>query len=98
LPCAYWPAFASGTANPGPFTAAGSPPILVVATTGDPATPYAEGVSLAKQLARGALLTNVGEQHTAYAYSTCVRTYADSYLTELTVPPVGARCDDEGSR
>jgi pimeloyl-ACP methyl ester carboxylesterase len=95
LACAYWPASASGTSNPGPFTAAGSPPILVVATTGDPATPYSEGVSLSKQLSRGVLLTNVGEQHTAYAYSACVRGYADAYLTDLTTPPVGARCADE---
>jgi pimeloyl-ACP methyl ester carboxylesterase len=95
LACAYWPASASGTGTRGPFTAPGSPPILVVATTGDPATPYSEGVSLAKQLSRGVLLTNVGEQHTAYPYSSCVRKYADSYLVSLEVPAVGSRCDDE---
>lgn len=97
LACAYWPAAASGKALPGPFTATGSPPILVVATTGDPATPYQEGVSLAHQLSRGVLLTNVGEQHTAYAYSACVRGYADRYLTDLTAPPAGTRCNDEAS-
>lgn len=95
LACAYWPASARATRDPGPFTAPGSPPILVVATTGDPATPYAEGKALAEQLSQGVLLTNVAEQHTAYMYSACVRRHVDAYLTDLTVPPAGARCDDE---
>ncbi len=41
----------------------GLPPILVVSTTNDPATPYQAGVDLAKQLG-GALLTFDGTQHT----------------------------------
>ena len=41
----------------------GLPPILVVSTTNDPATPYQAGVDLAKQLG-GALLTFEGTQHT----------------------------------
>lgn len=94
LPCAFWPADASGTGAPGPLTAAGAPPILVVATTGDPATPYSDGVSLAKQLSSGVLLTNVGQQHTAYGYSACVRKYADAYLINLANPGP-QRCDDE---
>ncbi|HEX7354209.1 MAG TPA: alpha/beta hydrolase [Mycobacteriales bacterium] len=94
LPCAYWPADASGTGAPGPLTAQGAPPILVVATTGDPATPYSDGVALAHQLTSGVLITNVGNQHTAYGYSACVRAYADAYLINLTNPGP-QRCDDE---
>lgn len=94
LACAYFPAADSGAAF-GPFTAAGSPPIVVVATTGDPATPYVQGVALAKELSRGVLVTNVGEQHTAYGYSACVRSVADAYLLNLTAPKAGTRCDDE---
>ncbi len=97
LACAYWPGGARAKADPGPFTASGAPPILVIATTGDPATPYDEGVALAKQLSSGTLLTNVGEQHTAYQFSACVRQYADRYLTDLVVPPPATRCDDEGA-
>src|SRR5919197_831705 len=37
LPCAYWPA--TGVRKPGRVSAKGSPPIVVVGTTGDPATP-----------------------------------------------------------
>jgi pimeloyl-ACP methyl ester carboxylesterase len=94
LPCAYWPADASGSGAPGPDTAVGAPPILVVATTGDPATPYSDGVALANQLSSGVLLTNVGQQHTAYGYSACVRTIADNYLI-TTTNPGPRRCDDE---
>ena len=90
LGCAVWPVPATG--HPGPIHAPGSPPIVVVGTTGDPATPYSEAVSLAQQLAHGVLLTRVGEGHTAYPYSSCIRTHVDSYLIDLTVPPAGTRC------
>ena len=53
--CAVWPA--PPTRTVGPVAAPGAPPILVVGTTGDPATPYAWAVSVAHQLARGVLLT-----------------------------------------
>jgi len=77
-----------------PLTAPGAPPILVVATTGDPATPYSEGAALAKGLTSGVLLTNVGEQHTAYGYSACTRKVADAYLIDLKVPAAGTRCSN----
>ncbi len=88
--CSVWPVPASGT--PRVLRAAGSPPIVVVATTGDPATPYEEGVALAGQLQHGVLLTRVGEGHTAYPYSSCIRSYVNAYLLSLRVPPSGLRC------
>ena len=90
LLCSVWPVAA--TAKPAPIAAVGAPPIVVVGSTGDPATPYSEAVALASQLRRGVLLTRVGEGHTAYAYSSCVRGYVDSYLLTLQVPPTGLRC------
>lgn len=90
LGCAVWPVPATG--RPAAIHAAGSPPIVVVGTTGDPATPYPEAQALASQLARGVLLTRVGEGHTAYPYSSCIRNYVDGYLVDLTVPPAGVRC------
>ena len=91
--CSVWPVPATG--RPRVLRAVGSPPIVVVATTGDPATPYAEGVALAGQLQHGVLLTRVGEGHTAYAYSSCIRSYVNSYLLDLTVPPPGVRCPSD---
>ena len=90
LGCAVWPVPATG--QPGPIRAAGSPPIVVVGTTGDPATPYEEAQSLASQLQHGVLLTRLGEGHTAYPYSSCIRKYVDDYLINLVAPPTGIRC------
>lgn len=90
LGCAVWPVAATG--RTAPIHATGSPPIVVVGTTGDPATPYEEAQSLASQLDHGVLLTRLGEGHTAYPYSSCIRNHVDAYLIDLTVPPAGIRC------
>jgi pimeloyl-ACP methyl ester carboxylesterase len=92
LPCAYWPA--RPVSKPAPVTAAGAPPILVVGTTGDPATPYEWAASLAGQLESGNLLTFEGDGHTAYGRDTCVTRAVDDYLLDLEVLPAGARCPD----
>jgi hypothetical protein len=73
-------------------TASGAPPILVVGTTGDPATPYAWAVSVAHELSRGVLLTRDGDDHVAYFYSACVRDDVESYLVNGTTPPTGTVC------
>ncbi len=77
-----------------PATASGSPPILVIGTTRDPATPYAWSVSLAAELSKGDLLTVEGSDHVSYFYSACVRADVQTYLLDLATPPVGATCDD----
>ncbi len=53
--CAVWPA--PPTRTVGPVAAPGSPPILVVGTTNDPATPYAWAMNVAHELNHGVLLT-----------------------------------------
>lgn len=88
--CAVWPVPASRT--PGPVRAAGTPPILVVGTTGDPATPYRWAVDLAGQLQHGVLLTRDGDDHVAYFSSACVRSAVAAYLVDGTVPAAGAVC------
>ena len=84
--CATWPARAQR--QPQEVTGEGAPPVVVVGTTGDPATPYAWAVSLADQLASGVLLTARGEGHTVYSVDgpVCVVEALDAYLLELTVP------------
>ena len=52
------------------ITAPGAAPILVVGTTGDPATPYAWSEALADQLESGQLMTWKGNGHTAYGAPT----------------------------
>jgi pimeloyl-ACP methyl ester carboxylesterase len=90
LACSVWPVAADST--PHAITAAGSPPIVVVGSTGDSASPYADSQALAGQLQHGVLVTRVGEGHTGYRSSACVRSHVDSYLIDLTVPPDGVRC------
>lgn len=90
LACAYWPV--PPTDQPHPITAKGAPPIVVVGTTADPATPYAGAVALAHQLASGVLVTHVGVGHTAYVDSACVRNIVDAYLINLAVPSAGVVC------
>ena len=90
LMCALWPAPVTGKAAP--VNAPGSPPIVVIGTTGDPATPYEWSQALAKQLPQGRLVTHVGEGHTAYGEDSCVNNAADRYLIDLTEPAPGLRC------
>ena len=90
LTCAFWPVRAA--ADPGVIAAQGAPPILVVGTTGDPATPYEWAVNLARELASGVLLTREGEGHTAYGDSACIQDHVDRYLISLQVPPANTTC------
>ena len=60
---------------------------MVVGSTGDPVTPYAWAQALASQLAHGVLLTRIGDGHTAFGASTCIRTRVTSYFVGLAVPP-----------
>jgi len=75
------------------ITASGAAPILVVGTTGDPATPYAWSEALAEQLETGQLLTWKGNGHTAYGRSNdCVKNAVDTYLLNGTMPDKGLTC------
>ncbi len=88
--CAFWPV--PPTSTPHTVSAPGLPPVLVISSTGDPATPYQAGVDLAEQLG-GALLTFNGTQHTvAFQGEQCVDDYAAAYLVDLALPPPGASC------
>jgi pimeloyl-ACP methyl ester carboxylesterase len=93
LLCSVWPYPASD--HPHRITAPGSPPIVVVGSTGDPATPYAWAQALASQLSRGVLLTRVGEGHTGYISSQCVRDAVGAYLVDLKAPAPGTVCQSD---
>ncbi len=91
LSCSQWPVPSDGL--PAPVAAAGAAPILVVGTTGDPATPYAWAQGLAAQLDSGVLLTYEGTPHTAYRKgSACIDTAVDTYLVQGTTPDEGTTC------
>ncbi len=75
------------------LAAAGAPPIVVVGTTNDPATPYVWAEGLADTLDSGVLVTYDGEGHTAYGSSnSCVSDAVESYLVDGDVPEDGLTC------
>jgi pimeloyl-ACP methyl ester carboxylesterase len=89
LTCVFWP----GTRDPYPAgPAANAPTIVVVGTTGDPATPYENTADLAEMLGVGRVLTWEGEGHTAYPSTPCIVKAVDTYLIDLTAPQEGLRC------
>src|SRR6476619_5345369 len=88
--CAFWPLPATGDQHE--IHVKGLPPILVVSTTNDPATPYQAGVDLAHQLG-GTLVTFDGTQHTVvFQGIKCIDDIAARYLVDVTVPPPNTRC------
>ncbi|PIE32990.1 MAG: hypothetical protein CSA55_02480 [Ilumatobacter coccineus] len=78
--------------------AQGAAPILVIGTTGDPATPYEWSQALADSLDSGVLYTVEGEGHTAYLGIDCVESVVNDYLVDLTVPEAGGRCTDDSTK
>jgi len=91
LVCAYWPVPAAFPT--GPVHAVGAPPIVVIGTTADPATPYQWAQALSSELSSGVLLTHVGEGHTSLGQgSGCVDNVVATYLIDLTPPAKGSTC------
>jgi pimeloyl-ACP methyl ester carboxylesterase len=81
--CALWPA----AAIPVPTSVTGAPPIMVVGTSNDPATPFSEAVAMQQEIAGSYLVERKGNGHTGYSASACVRGYADRYLVNPAVLP-----------
>jgi pimeloyl-ACP methyl ester carboxylesterase len=92
LGCEQWPY--KVVTNPSSYAATGSGPIIVVGTTGDPATPYWQAQNLAnKILSEGHLITYNGEGHTAYGRSNeCVVNAVDNFLIKGVVPTSDPNC------
>jgi pimeloyl-ACP methyl ester carboxylesterase len=89
--CARWPVPPTGT--PHAVTGTGSPPIVVIGTTRDPATPYSWAVALADQLDKGVLLTFNGDGHTAFrrGATACIVNPVNTYLLTGRAP-AATRC------
>ncbi|MDQ4503856.1 alpha/beta hydrolase [Sinomonas sp. ASV322] len=90
--CRDWP-YKPVDADPKPARYTGSSPILVVGTTGDPATPYPWAQALRSQLGNASLLTWNAQGHTAYGRgSACIDDAFDGYLVDGKLPQDGKRC------
>ena len=78
LACEGWPKAKSTV--PLDFTVKLATPPLVVGTTGDPATPYAQAVALSELLDGAVLLTLKADRHTAYGSNTCIDAIVEAYF------------------
>ncbi|MFE6973575.1 alpha/beta hydrolase [Streptomyces sp. NPDC057682] len=90
--CSGWPV--AGEHLTPEASAPGAGPVLVVGTTGDPATPYEGARRMADKLGKGVgvLVTNKGEGHGAYGGNSCVTTTVDAYFLNGKVPKYGTTC------
>ncbi|MFE2560501.1 alpha/beta hydrolase [Streptomyces sp. NPDC059352] len=91
--CSQWPV--PGTWENPDVSASGSAPILVVGTTGDPATPYEGTRAMVNALGEGVgvELTYEGEGHGAYnSGNACVKKAVDAYLLAGKPPSSGTVC------
>ena len=88
--CALWPVPATTTAHPA--TSPGPGKVVVVSTTGDPATPYESGVALARQMG-ASLISFDGAQHTVvFNGDACVDTAIVDFLVDSSLPPPNLQC------
>ena len=75
------------------------PPMLVIGTTYDPATPMKWARAVQKQIPKSVLLERMGDGHTAYTVnSPCIDKTVDAYLLSRNLaapalPVNGKRCD-----
>lgn len=88
--CALWPVAAP---QPKVLRARGAPPVLVLGTLDDPATPFVWAEGLARGLSSGVLVSAGGEAHGAFLNGNdCVDAIVVSYVVDLAVPEDGTEC------
>lgn len=92
LRCESWPFEVKQ--QPVSYKATGAPTILVVGTTGDPATPYSQAQALAGRILDDAfLLTYNGEGHTIYGQQVdCVDDVVDEFFLTAKLPDTDPNC------
>lgn len=89
--CAVWPV-KSGEKTTA-LSATGAPPIVVIGTTRDPATPLIWAQAMASQLDSGRLITRDGDGHTGFQRgSECVDDAVERFLISGKVPKPDLQC------
>lgn len=71
---------------------AGAGPIVVIGTTGDPATPFDSTVRMSNTLEDGRLIIVEADQHTGYGVNRCVIDIVNDYLIDLDAPVDETEC------
>jgi pimeloyl-ACP methyl ester carboxylesterase len=86
LPCAYWPAHPATAARPAPLV--NTPyPVFVLASSTDPATPYAGALRIYNRLNDAYLIVQPGGPHIIFGRgNACPDDLVTAYLVDGTVP------------
>ena len=93
MTCTAWGHYSETDPIPQNVHAKGAAPILVVGTTGDPATPYHWSEALTKQLDSAHLITWEGNAHVAYLHGNkCIKTAIDDFLLDGQLPEDNLVC------
>lgn len=80
-------------AEVGDVQAAPDAAVLIIGTTGDPATPYTGALDLASRIQGSRVLTFVSAEHAAYGRGVaCIDDAVDRYLLTRRLPRAGTRC------
>lgn len=87
--CSFFPESIDPRAD---ITGAGAGPIMVIGTTGDPATPFESTVRMSEVLEDGRLVIVEADQHTGYGVNRCVIEAVNDYLVDLSPPDSGLEC------
>jgi pimeloyl-ACP methyl ester carboxylesterase len=87
--CTFFPPAADPRVE---ITGAGAGPIVVIGTTGDPATPLESTQRMAEALEDGRLVIVEADQHTGYGVNRCVIDVVNDYLIDLEPPESGTEC------
>ncbi len=87
--CSYFPTAIDPRVD---ITGAGAGPIVVIGTTGDPATPLESSQAMADALEGGVLVVVEADEHTGYGLNRCIVDVVNDYLVELVAPDPGTVC------
>lgn len=84
-PCETWPV--PPVREPGPVDPRGAGPVLILNTTGDPATPLDWAQSLHRQIKNSTLVIAPAQGHIASAQNTCAEDTLTAFLMKGALPP-----------
>lgn len=89
--CLGWPRPINNPQRP--LTVHGQPPILIINSRYDVATPYPGALNAVRQIGPAAsLLTYAGTSHADYSETPCVQAATDTFLTTVNKPLPGNQC------
>jgi pimeloyl-ACP methyl ester carboxylesterase len=91
--CPTWPVKSTGDTER-KIDYAGEVPVVIVGTTGDPATPYAYARHMHAALTSSRLITLHSSGHLGYDQSPCVQQKVLRYLVQDQVPAHDSTCTD----